>query len=139
MNLGLDFVFERLGTTRVVIARNYDCPIPDVLRSLSVEPNADALFEVSADRAADCLTALLWKDLAYSCEMMPEARAEAYAKQFIAQFPHDSTRFFTNGEWERYHEVTAFSYTPVTKATFSAVVMVVSPDYAVGVVIEDED
>ena len=77
--------------------------------------------------------------MAYGIEMMPKACAEAYAKEFIDQFPLGSARFFTNGERDQYDRVSAFTYTPMTKATFSAVVMVVHPKYAVCVVVEDED
>jgi hypothetical protein len=139
MNLPLDFVLERLGSTRVVMAKNYDYPMASVLGSLGIEPNADALFEVPFDRAVDCLTALLWKDMAYGTEMMPKACAEAYAKELIDQFPREGARSFTNGEWDQYDQVSAFSYMPITKATFSAVVIVVHPKYAVCILVEDED
>lgn len=139
MNLCLDFVFERRGSTRIAMVRNYDFPMTEVMSSLHIAPNAGALLEVTFSRAIDCLTALLWKDLAYGVEMMPKAHAETYAKQFFDQFFRDNARFFTNGAWDRYDQVSAFSYTPLTKATFSAVLMVVHPKYAIAVVVEDED
>jgi hypothetical protein len=139
MKLCLDFVLERLGSTRVVAVRNYDLPLADALSSMGIEPNADALFEVSLSRTVESLTELLSKDMVYGCEMMPRATAEEYAKDFFVPLSGDGTRFFTNGDWDRYHQHSSFGYMPLTNATFSAVVMVVHPKYAVCVVVEDED
>ena len=139
MNLCLDFVFERRGSTRVAIVRNYDLPMREVMKSLGIEPNPEALFEVSFSRAIGCLTILLWKDLAYSLELMPKDRAEAYAKQFVEQFSPENTRFFTNGDWDEYDKLSGISYSPLTPATFSAVLMGLHSTYAIAVVIEDED
>ena len=108
MKLCLDFVLERLGSTRVVGVRNYDLPLADVLSSMGIEPNADALFEVSLTRAVECLTELLRKDIAYGCEMMPSATAEEYAKDFFIPLSGDGARFFTNGGWDRYHQHSSF-------------------------------
>jgi hypothetical protein len=121
MKLCLDFVLERLGSTRVVAVRNYDLPLADVLSSMGIEPNADALFEVSLSRVVASTT------------------AEEYAKDFFVPLSGDGARFFTNGDWDRYHQHSSFGYMPLTNATFSATVMDVHPKYAVCVVVEDED
>jgi hypothetical protein len=139
MKLPVDFLLERLGSTRVVAVRNYDSPLADVLSSIGIEPNAAALFEVSLGRAVDCLTELLLKDMAYGCEMIPRTTAEECAKDFFVPLSGDGARFFTSGERDRYHQHPSFGYMPLTNATFSAVVMVVLPKYAVCVVVEDED
>ena len=109
------------------------------MKSLGLEPNASALTQVSPQVAADSVAALLWKDLAYSHEIMPLEKARNYGQAFVEQYDFESVTFYSNGEWNEYHQKSSFGYTPVTPATFSAVVMVVHPDFSACLVVEDED
>jgi hypothetical protein len=106
---------------------------------LGLVANLSALIEVSSQVAAGCIEALLWKDLAYKCECMPRETAARHGAAFVEQYACEGAVFYVNGRWDRYHEQATFGYSPLTSATFSAVVMVVHPEFAACLVVEDED
>lgn len=78
--------------------------------------------------------------MAYGCaEFMPKQKADGYAHEFLKEYAVGDARFFTNGRWDQYHGSSGFQYSPLTAATFSAVVLVVCPGVATCLLVEDED
>jgi hypothetical protein len=127
------------GFTRVTAVRNYGSPLEVVMQLLGLEAKPGALLEVSPQVAASCIAALLWKDLAYKYEFMPREAAERFGESFVEQYTCEGATFYTNGKWDQYHQQSTFGYIPLTSATFSAVVIVVHPEFAACLVVEDED
>jgi len=135
-----NFIKERSGGfTRLVFVRNYDLPMNQVMQHIGIAAVPDALREVSSSIAAECIASLLWKDMAYGHEFMSLEKARDYANSYIGQFDFEQVRFYTNGSWHEYHVKSGCAYTPLTEATFSAVILAVHPQFAAGLIIEDED
>ncbi|MGJ7614145.1 MULTISPECIES: hypothetical protein [unclassified Variovorax] len=141
MTATLDFIRERDGGfTRVSTVSSYGTSQALLLKSFGLEPQADALSEVTREVAAACISALLWRDMAYSStEFMPKQKAEGYAQGFLEEYAAEGARFFTNGRWDQFHGSSGFPYSPLTGATFSAVVLVACPGVATCLLVEDED
>lgn len=127
------------GFIRLVTAGNHGCALAQVMHSLGLEEKPEALSAVSPEVAANSVAALLWKDLAYGHEFMPWPKALAHGQAFVAEHDGDGATFYVNGEWDRYHQGSGCAYTPLSDATFSAVVMVVHPEFAACLLVEDED
>lgn len=139
-NPATNFTQERPGGfTRVVPTGSDDLSMEGVMQSLGLQAKPSGLFAVSAQVAASCVASLLWKDLAYRQEIMSLEKAREYGEAFVEQYKLEGATFYTNGNWDKYHQQSSFGYTPLTDATFSAVVMVVHPKFAACLVVEDED
>jgi hypothetical protein len=131
---------RRYGITRCASARVFDRGLKDVLALFGLMPREEALIEVSAERAGAILAALLWKDLAYNYEVMPEARARELADAFVRDQPAP-TRFFANADWAAVlrERPKAFPFTGLTFSTFDGGVIALGGGFASCVWVEDED
>ncbi len=137
----LEFIRERDGGfIRVSTVSNRGTSQALLLKSLGLEPLTNALSEVTREIAASCISTLLWRDMAYrSTEFMSKQKADGYADDFLENYAVANSQFFTNGRWDKYHESSSFPYSPLTAATFSALVLVVCPEVATCLLVEDED
>jgi hypothetical protein len=106
---------------------------------MNLAPDPEGLSEIDDRAAIKIIEAILWKDLAYHAEIMPKEQAGEYARWFIENFSGPESRFFTNGDWNDYHQTVSNSWYAFTDATFDAGVIVVSPQYAICLWVEDED
>lgn len=131
---------RRFGITRCASARVFDRGLKDVLALFGLMPLEEALIEVSAERAGAILAALLWKDLAYNYEVMPEARARELADEFLREHA-TGTRFFANADWAAVlrDRPQAFAFTGLTSSTFDGGVIALGDGLAACVWVEDED
>lgn len=105
-------------------------------------PEPSFLREVPGDKAAQVLAAVLHQDMAYKCEVMPLARAEELAYQFLASQEPGAT-FYINADWSAYFSPNpgpfSFGWNPLTESTFDAGVLAISRRYASCIWVEDED
>lgn len=142
MNAALDLIVERgSGFVRVSAVGHHGAALAPLLESFGLQPDAGALSEVTREVAAACVSALLWRDMAYGVELMPREKANAHAHRFLEQCAAEGATFFTNGRWDLYHDGggALSTWSPLTSATFSAAVLVVCPAVATCLLVEDED
>jgi hypothetical protein len=113
-----------------------------LLSAFGLAPEPSFLHEVTGDRAAQVLAAVLHRDMAYKCEVMPAARAKELAYQFLAS-QETGAKFYINADWSEYFAPkqgpSSFGWNPLTESTFDAVVLVVGQRYATCIWVEDED
>lgn len=131
---------RHVGKSRCQSVRVFSRTVPDVLAGFGLKPTEEALTEYSAERASEILAALLWKDLAYGCEIMPLTRAQELADDFVHSHPH-GTRFFANADWAAYlrERPKAFTFWNLTPSTFDGGLLALGRDIASCVWVEDED
>ena len=99
--------------------------------------NRDCLLkEVARNVAEKIVEALLWKDMAYQCELLSQDKARELAHRFMEAFPWDA-HFFTNGNWHEYPDMDGWN--PWTSATFDGGVLAVSERLSGCLWVEDED
>lgn len=85
---------------------------------------------------------ILWKDLAYSSELISEGEAAKVSYDFIREYSNGKSIFFTNVDWK---ESTAsakeriVSWTPFTDSTFDAGIIIKNENCIIVVWAEDED
>lgn len=140
MSTALDFIRERDGgTVRVSTMSNHETSQVLLLKSFGLQPQAHELPEATRSIAEACISALLWRDMAYGTEFMSKQKADDYARAFLDECAGEDARFFINGRWDLYHGSSGFSYSPLTSATFSATLLVVCPGVATCFLVEDED
>ncbi|WP_053844382.1 hypothetical protein [Paracidovorax avenae] len=143
MNVALDLIGERgCGFVRVSAVGRHGTALVQLLESFGLQPDAGALSAVTREVAAACISALLWRDMAYGVELMPRERAAAHANRFLEECAAEGATFFTNGRWDLYHDGGGgdpSTWSPLTSATFSAAVLVVCPAVATCLLVEDED
>jgi hypothetical protein len=109
------------------------CPASELLavaRHFGLSTVPGTYREIDRGAAEALIVTLLHHDLAYQSELMPRARAEALAGEFLAAVPADA-RFYANGD--------PTSWTPATRATFDLGVLAVSAGGSSCFWIEDED
>lgn len=132
----LDFIRERDGGfVRVSTVSNYGSSLTLLLKSFGLEPQPEALSEVTREIAAACIATILWRDMAYgSSEFMPKQRADGYADEFLE---HDrGGALFCEGEVGSVERTVGLR---ILATHFSEVVLVVCPEVATCLLIEDED
>jgi hypothetical protein len=133
---------RHIGITRCTCVRIDDSKPWHVLTRLGFLPVHHHLVEVPAAKAHAILQAVLWKDLAYSQEVMPIARASQLATAFIHAHSHPEAHFFSNADWTTYHDTSrggAFGFNSLTDATFDGGIVAVCGGLASCAWVEDED
>lgn len=105
--------------------------------------DAASYREIDAQSARRLAELLLHYDLAYNAEVMPTARAAELADRFFNQFGANGVRFYSNGTFHEAREGKltwpGVSWNPVTAATFDTGVLVLTPQSAGCLWVEDED
>jgi hypothetical protein len=133
-------VERRYGVTRCVRARVFDRDLTSILAMFGLSQDAGSLVEVSADKAQEILQAILWKDLAYCAEIMPQSKAGEFAREFVMQQIALGANFYTNADWAAYmRNKNGFSWSGLTSATFDGGVIAIGGGFASCVWVEDED
>lgn len=131
----------RYGGMQTGIVRGYDqADLSGILQAFGLHDLPQDLKVIDSERARLVLRSLLWKDLAYHAECMAESTAIEFADRIVTEFVTPAGKIFTNStDWEGYHTASVASFNPMTDATFNGGVIVVEPEYAVCVWVEDED
>jgi hypothetical protein len=110
------------------------------LEAFQLPPKPEALIEVSVKRAQEILALLLWKDLAYGGEIMPQKTAQKLAQDFVSTGETHEALFFSNADWPAHlRRPTSYPFTGLTNATFDGGVIALGKTVASCVWIEDED
>merc|ERR1711924_560756 len=118
------------------VRRNADWAAGATEFGLNVGDGGGLLRAIELDEARDTVKRLLHKGMAYSTEIMTEARAQGWAQEFVDAA--GGARFLTNhnglgpgGEMS--------GWTPVTDATFDLGVVAVLGEHVVVICATDED
>lgn len=126
---------RRYGEVRYTLATERSGDMGNVLIKLGLKPEPKSLVEHDRDSALAILHALLWKDMAYEDECMPEERADSLAKAFFEQHSSQGCQYFSNGNWSARE-----GWNPLTDSTFDAGIIIKSPTKLyVCVWFQDED
>ncbi len=104
---------------------------------------ASVYREISRNRAALILAAVLRRDFAYSTLLLHPSTARSLSARFLGLFPAPA-RFFTNGFWDVYQSptrksVSRFSWIPATPFTFDGGVLVLGTARSGCIWFADED
>ncbi|UDL05458.1 hypothetical protein [Marinobacter sp. CA1] len=127
------------GELRINFATNWNYSTNQILSGFGLFPNEENLIEVTIEVAREIVETLLWRDLAYSGEIMSKNDAIKYSEYLIySQAPREST-FYTNAEWQKYHQTSSFSSKRFTNSTFDGGVLCVGKDSSMSIWVEDED
>ena len=114
---------RQCGEVRYAVLSGASGDLSQILGRCGLSPDASALVEHDRDAALAILVELLWKDMAYGCECMPRARAEAWAEQIIDGHATAGSRFYSNGNQARHQ-----AWNPLTPSTFDAGVIIAGQD-----------
>lgn len=113
--------------------------IDKIMESLGLQPLPDRLQEIDASKACEILKTILWKDLAFHSELIPEHQAAERASYLEKQFSAADTKYFTNGEWGNFHNKNGAAFCSLKQSTFDAGVLFIGEGYAVSIWVQDED
>ncbi len=127
------------GKLRICFSTNWEYPLKQLLSGFGLYPNEALLEEVSELQAQEIVETLLWKDLAYSGEIMPREDAKKYTTYFFASVVLAGGRFYTNALWHSYHGTSSFGFNPFTSSTFDGGVLIVEKNLAIAFWVENED
>jgi len=94
------------------------------------------LTAINAVEAEDALSKMFSRDLAYGGKVMDPDVARRYANDLPAECSGTEAKIFTNAHRE---DDRLAGWNPVTKATFDVLILIMSTDFAVSVLVEDED
>ena len=120
MNIAQIISERRAGFLKIESKHIYDANIAAAVNSLGYAVGADCLTECDVQYAVDVIKTMLWKDLAYSIELIKEDAAITRAEYLISQFANSESTFFVNGDFKDYHTSSSSDFTPITTATFNA-------------------
>ncbi len=139
MNIS-DILKERdCGYFRINSCFSYGAPLEKVMESFGLAPLPECLRKIEQDEAIGVLKTILWKDLAYSSEMISEEQALERASYLYTLFYDASAKLYTNGNWENYHKGKSAGSSPLTSSTFDAGVLFFSKKFSACIWVEDED
>ena len=127
------------GFLRITSIRNYNYGLDIVLKELGFVTDEKYLKCISFEDAVLVTKAILWKDLAYGSEMMKENEALSAAKELLDDYAEIETEYYTNGDWVNYHDKSGCSFSPLTKATFDAGIIIKNKEFAACIWVQDED
>ena len=103
-------------------------------------PLPEQLREIEQTEAKGIIKTILWKDLAYSSELISEAMAIERANYLFSLFYDASVKLYTNGDWDNYHESgRSAGSNPLTSSTFDAGVLFIGKKFSACIWVEDED
>ena len=106
---------RKYGEIRYAVASEITSDMSRVLGKFGLTPDASLLVQHNRESAFAILRELLWKDMAYEGECMPESQAEEIANHLLQQHSIPERKFFSNGDWSKRE-----SWNPLTESTFDA-------------------
>ena len=123
------------GWVKITFTKNYNYDLKDVMARVGLHQEPSALRKIDQEEAINTLTQLLWRDSAYSHEMIDKDQARTSASAFIHEYSMQGAEFYDNLEW--YADSPAWS--PLSASTFDRCLLIVNADSAICVLAEDED
>lgn len=139
MNIAQIITDRKAGFLRVDSRRVYDSSLEQVISLFGLVSKPEALEECDIDYAIEVVKTILWRDLAYGTEFLPEETAFERAIFLVNQFYDVESKLYTNGDFKNYHNESSSSWNDLTNATFSAGIIIVNSNYATCIMVEDED
>lgn len=128
------------GFLNIQCVNYYNEGLRQLLPRLGLAAKPDALTEISREIAEKTIKTVLWHDLAYGGELMPEHEAKQFAQQFIDELANADSIFYTNSLWSEVDGKPFLnSWSELTEATFDAGVLILNHDYAAVLWVQDED
>lgn len=126
---------RKFGCIRYSVVSDYSGDLNKVLLKFGLIPDCKLLEEYDRKNALAILSVLLWKDMAFNSECMPETTARDFAYQIISEYETNDCKFFSNGNW-----VEKQGWNPMTESTFDAGIIITRQDNVYFCIwIEDED
>ncbi len=113
---------RQFGEVRYAVVSESTGDISRVLGKLGLKPEPEALIEHEREVAYLILRDLLWKDMAYEGECMPQEQAASLAQQIFQEHSVPGSRYFSNGNW-----VARASWNPLTDSTFDSGILISNP------------
>ena len=145
MGVAEDIIAARVcGVVRCGLSAQPTPPVPELAREFGLRDKLSSYKEIDKVAARHLIQLVLHRDMAYSAEVMPEARAAELADRFLAQFSADS-RYYSNGSWHMPPVVRPDgvvcgpSWDAVRTATFDTGVLAIGPARSGCLWVEDED
>lgn len=124
------------GFLKIAFSRTYGTDLQVVISQMGFDIRSAELTAIDAAQAAVALSRLFSRDLAYGVKVMDADVAQRYARELIAECAETDAKIFTNARWEGEK---LFGCNPVSEATFDVLILIINNDFAVSVLIEDED
>src|SRR5580693_8997060 len=107
-----------------------------VISRMGFDISTTDLRAIDAIQAEAALSKLFSRDLAYGGKVMDADVARRYASDLVTEYAGTAAKIFTNAHWENGRLA---GLNPVTKATFNVLILIIRTDFAVSVLVEDED
>lgn len=125
---------RKYGEVRFAIASAGDVSLSKILAKFGLRTEEASLIECDRATAQAILTHLLWKDMAYEGECMPQEQAVDYAASLFDEVD-PSAKYYSNG-----NVVAGESWNPLTESTFDAgIICVESTGRSICIWFQDED
>ena len=124
------------GFLKITFTRTHGDSLEAAISRMGFDVRPSELTAIGAVEAEAALSKLFSRDLAYEGNVMDAAVARQYASDFIAEYSGAESKIFTNAHWV---DDKLAGWNPVTKATFDVLVVIMNTDFAVSVLVEDED
>jgi hypothetical protein len=124
------------GFLTITFTRTYGDSLEAAISRMGFDVRPAELTAIDAVEAEAALSKLFSRDLAYGEKVMDPDVARRYASDLLAECAGTEAKIFTNAHWE---DDRLAGWNPVTKATFGVLILIMSTDFAVSVLVEDED
>lgn len=140
MNIRDILKMRNCGFLNIQCVNYYNEGLEQLLPRLGLAAKPEALTEISREIAGKIIRTVLWHDLAYGGELMPEHEAKQFAQQFLDEFTNADSMLYTNSDWSEIDDKPFLnSWSELTEATFDAGVLILNHDYAAVLWVQDED
>lgn len=133
-------VARDIGITRCCSANVADMELGDIVSLFGLTTHDGLPTKIDAEQAKGVLETLLWKDMAYSSEIMPLKTAAKLAHNFLSSLNLERSVFFTNGDWYlRSENVSGNGWNSMTNSTFDGGIIAIDGGFAFCIWFQDED
>lgn len=136
MNIAQLLKERSCGLLRITFIRAYEDNLQAVISEIGLDIRSADLTPIDVVEARAALSNLFSRDLAYSAKVMDADVAGRYANELIAEYAESEAKIFTNAHWD---EDGLAGWHPVTKATFNVLILIMNTEFAVSILVEDED
>ena len=138
MNLAKLIKDRSSGAIQVRVVNNISFEMMYILEKLGLARRPDWLEEIDEQQGIEILETILWKHLGYNDEIMERTTARRHAEEFISSFVEPECRLYSNGKWQNFRKSSVFSFNSMTEAMYNAGVVIIHPQYAAMLWVEDE-
>jgi hypothetical protein len=126
---------RHVGRVRITFAKNYNEGLRSIVATVGLPEGSSELRKIAQEEAIDTMTSILWRDLAYTTELIKKEEAHQRAQEFINEYASTGASFYNNLQ----SAADSGPWSPVSDSTFDRCMLIVNTDSAVCVLAEDED